>query len=95
MKKCIFALAVLMLTACSEPANSADVLAESSPSAVSAPAAESTATPRTHRCTYRHAEPNAVGNTYPEPDSNPCTHARRNARTHTGTHRRAGRGSCP
>ena len=49
--------------------------------------------PRTHRCTYRHAEPNAVGNTYPdaEPDSNPCT----NARTHTGTHRRAGRGSCP
>ena len=53
--------------------------------------------PRTHRCTYRHAEPNAVGNTYPdaEPDSNPCTNARRNARTNTGTHRRAGCGSCP
>lgn len=57
MKKCIFALAVLMLTACSAPANSADVLAESSPSAVSAPAAESTATP----------EPTAVPTATPSP----------------------------
>ena len=57
MKKCIFALAVLMLTACSAPANSADVLAESSPPAVSAPAAESTATP----------EPTAVPTATPSP----------------------------
>ena len=53
--------------------------------------------PRTHRCTYRHVKPNAVGNTCPDPEPNsyPCTHARRNARTHTATHRRAGCGSCP
>ena len=77
MKKWMFTLAVLMLTACSAPANSADALAESSPSAVSAPAAESTETPEPTAVPTPHAEPNAVGNTYPdaEPDSNPCTNA--------------------
>ena len=57
MKKWMFALAVLMLAACSAPTNSADALPESSPTAVSAPAAESTATP----------EPTAAPTAMPSP----------------------------
>lgn len=57
MKKWMFALAVLTLAACSAPTDSADALAESSPTAVSAPAAESTATP----------EPTAAPTAMPSP----------------------------
>ena len=69
MKKCIFALAVLMLTACSAPANSADALAESSPSAVSAPAAESTATPEPTAAPT--AAPSPAQSATPTPTLNP------------------------
>ena len=69
MRKCIFALTVLMLTACSAPANSADVLAESSPSAVSAPAVESTATPEPTAAPT--ATPSPTPSATPTPTPNP------------------------
>ena len=69
MRKCIFALAVLMLTACSAPANSADALAESSPSAVTAPAVESTATPEPTAAPT--ATPSPTPSATPTPTPNP------------------------
>ena len=72
MKKCIFALAVLMLTACSAPANSADALAESSPSAVSAPAAESTATPEPTAAPTATPSPAPSATPAPTPTATPA-----------------------
>lgn len=69
MKKWIFAFALLMLTACSAPTNSADALPESS---LSAPAAESTATPEPTASPTATPSPAPSATPTPNPTATPA-----------------------